>query len=125
MAELIPDEKDGTLREAMHLREKRLINDLRSLVEDPPPGIRAQPLDASNYHWQASILGPSGSPFEGGLFFLYLKVSILLYTGCPKVNGQNLLFFMMSTKHPVLQMTTCIHGVPRLMDNFATMSIIL
>ena len=37
-------------------------------------GIKAQPLDASYYHWQASITGPTGSPYEGGVFYLYLKV---------------------------------------------------
>ena len=37
-------------------------------------GIKAQPLDSSYYHWQASITGPAGSPYEGGVFYLYLKV---------------------------------------------------
>merc|ERR1712108_122485 len=29
------------------------------------------------YHWQASITGPVGSPYEGGVFYLYLKVPML------------------------------------------------
>lgn len=71
MAEVIPADYNS-----LALREKRLVHDLRLLVEDPPPGIKAQPLDSSNYHWQASVTGPAGSPYEGGIFFLYLKVGL-------------------------------------------------
>lgn len=44
------------------------------LKNDPPDGIRALPLDNHWCHWQATILGPSGSPFEGGKFFLYIQI---------------------------------------------------
>ncbi len=33
--------------------------------DDPPDGIRAEPLDSSCCHWHASIWGPSSSPYEG------------------------------------------------------------
>ena len=57
--------------------------------QDAPEGIEAKPLDSCHYHWQvlrpspssllnlalqASIRGPVGSPYEGGIFYLYLKV---------------------------------------------------
>lgn len=44
------------------------------LRADRPQGIFAIPLDAKCCHWQASITGPVGSPYEGGIFYLYLQV---------------------------------------------------
>ncbi|XP_076370997.1 uncharacterized protein LOC143256957 isoform X2 [Tachypleus tridentatus] len=55
-------------------RAKRLRNELKSLKSDPPEGIEATPLDRMCCHWQASISGPSESPYEGGSFFLYLQI---------------------------------------------------
>ena len=48
-------------------------------------GIRAKPLDSSYYHWQASITGPVGSPYEGGVFYLYLKVPFTYPFNPPEV----------------------------------------
>ncbi|XP_051171238.1 uncharacterized protein LOC127288057 [Leptopilina boulardi] len=55
-------------------RRNRLRSELKSLRMDPPEGIEATPLDQMCCHWQATITGPTGSPYEGGLFFLYLQV---------------------------------------------------
>lgn len=55
-------------------RRNRLRSELKGLRMDPPEGIEARPLDQMCYHWQATITGPTGSPYEGGLFFLYLQV---------------------------------------------------
>lgn len=44
------------------------------LKNDPPEGIRAVALDNHLCHWQATILGPAGSPYEGGKFFLYIQI---------------------------------------------------
>ncbi|WAR11712.1 UBC9-like protein, partial [Mya arenaria] len=55
-------------------RHRRLRSELKTLKSDPPEGIRAEPLDRHCCHWQASITGPQGSPFEGGLFLLYLQI---------------------------------------------------
>lgn len=56
-------------------RRNRLRIELKLLRSDPPDGIQAMPLDPPTYcHWQATILGPVGSPYEGGIFFLYLQV---------------------------------------------------
>lgn len=57
-------------------RRKRLRSELKSLRIDPPEGIEAVPLDSMCCHWQATITGPVGSPYEGGLFYLYLKVPL-------------------------------------------------
>ncbi|XP_014238394.1 uncharacterized protein LOC106660075 [Trichogramma pretiosum] len=55
-------------------RGNRLRIELRGLRNDPPEGIQATPLDQNCCHWQATITGPAGSPYEGGLFYLYLQV---------------------------------------------------
>lgn len=55
-------------------RKNRLRGELKSLRIDPPEGIEATPLDQMCCHWQATITGPIGSPYEGGLFYLYLQV---------------------------------------------------
>lgn len=45
-----------------------------ALRSDPPEGIEASPLDKMSLHWQASIRGPAGSPYEGGTFYLYIQI---------------------------------------------------
>lgn len=55
-------------------RAHRLMTELRVMKSDPLDGIQAEPLDDCACHWQATLEGPSGSPYEGGLFFLFIKV---------------------------------------------------
>ncbi|XP_050352538.1 uncharacterized protein LOC126774925 [Nymphalis io] len=55
-------------------RRNRLKIELKMLRNDPPEGIAATPLDAKCCHWQASVTGPVGSPYEGGVFYLYIQV---------------------------------------------------
>lgn len=57
-----------------HFRASRLRGDIRSISMDSCEGIDAVPLDNQQSHWQASILGPSNSPYEGGKFFLYIVI---------------------------------------------------
>lgn len=55
-------------------RRHRLRTEIKAMRNDPLDGIEAMPLDAICCHWQATIQGPAGSPYEGGLFFLYIQV---------------------------------------------------
>lgn len=55
-------------------RQRRLRQELKVLHTDPPEGINAIPLDHHCCHWQASITGPQGSPYQGGIFFLYIQI---------------------------------------------------
>jgi len=71
MAEVIPEDAGR-----FPSREKRVNSELRNLMTDPPEGLRATPLDTSYYHWQATISGPAASPYEGGLFYIYMKVPL-------------------------------------------------
>jgi len=55
-------------------RNNRLNSELRGLKSDPPDGIKAYPLDSKFCHWIAKMTGPVGSPYEGGIFFLYIQI---------------------------------------------------
>ena len=52
---------------------KRIRKELYDLLAAAPsePMISAAPLDEADlYHWGAAIIGPAGTPYEGGLFKL-------------------------------------------------------
>uniref|UniRef100_A0AC34GXS1 UBC core domain-containing protein n=1 Tax=Panagrolaimus sp. ES5 TaxID=591445 RepID=A0AC34GXS1_9BILA len=55
---------------------KRLEKELRNILSDPPPNCSANLVDGNLFHWQASIIGPSNTPFEGGVFFLDFIFSV-------------------------------------------------
>jgi ubiquitin-conjugating enzyme E2 A len=52
---------------------KRLLRDFKKLQKDPPGGIQATPLDNNVMVWQAVILGPDDTVWEGGIFKLLLE----------------------------------------------------
>ncbi|KAI4373711.1 hypothetical protein MLD38_011804 [Melastoma candidum] len=49
---------------------KRIQREMSELNVDPPPYCSAGPKGDNLYNWIATIIGPPGTPYEQGIFFL-------------------------------------------------------
>tara|TARA_B110001469_G_C9585539_1_gene290448 strand:- start:453 stop:905 length:453 start_codon:yes stop_codon:yes gene_type:complete len=54
----------------MSKSDKRILNELKEMEKDPPSNCNAGPINNNIYCWIGSIIGPSNSPYSGGLFEL-------------------------------------------------------
>ena len=52
---------------------KRLRMELDELMANPPTNCSAGIVDEDIYHWNATVMGPEGSPYEGGVFYLNIE----------------------------------------------------
>uniref|UniRef100_A0AAY5EKS6 E2 ubiquitin-conjugating enzyme n=1 Tax=Electrophorus electricus TaxID=8005 RepID=A0AAY5EKS6_ELEEL len=48
----------------------KIQKELAEITLDPPPNCSAGPKGDNIYEWRSTILGPPGSVYEGGVFFL-------------------------------------------------------
>ncbi|KAK1806371.1 hypothetical protein P4O66_004889 [Electrophorus voltai] len=51
-------------------RTRLIQKELAEITLDPPPNCSAGPKGDNIYEWRSTILGPPGSVYEGGVFFL-------------------------------------------------------
>ena len=62
---------ESTLINSMAL--KRIKKELEEFERDPPTNISAKPINDDFFHWEAMLVGPSGSPYHGGIFKLNIR----------------------------------------------------
>ena len=54
--------------------KRRIEKDLKDLKSSKLKNIEAGPIDEKDlFNWRATIIGPDGSPYEGGIFHLKIK----------------------------------------------------
>ncbi|KAF2999221.1 hypothetical protein E8E13_001447 [Curvularia kusanoi] len=55
--------------------ERRLQRELRDMEREPSSLIFCGPIDDDILNWEGSIIGPSDTPYSGGVFFVAIRIS--------------------------------------------------
>ena len=110
---------------------RRIQKELDELQKTPPENCSAGLIsDGDIYQWQATIMGPEGSPYHGGLFYLKINLSHDYPFKAPQItfttkiyhcnvntNGSICLDILKDKWSPVLTISKALLSICSLMDD--------
>ncbi|KAG6416861.1 hypothetical protein SASPL_124302 [Salvia splendens] len=94
---------------------RRIIKETQRLLNEPAPGISASPSEDNMRYFNVIILGPSQSPYEGGVF----KLELFLpedYPMAPPKLGRICLDILKDKWSPALQIRTVLLSIQALVS---------
>ena len=112
------------------MSSKRLERELNDMILNPPENCSAGKFNDDIYNWRATIMGPSNSPYEGGVFKLDIhyptdypfkapKIKFLTKIYHPNINsgGGICLDILKDQWSPVLNITKILLSICSLLDD--------
>jgi ubiquitin-conjugating enzyme E2 D/E len=110
---------------------KRIKKELEELEKTPPENCSAGLIDDRDlFNWRATILGPEGSPYQGGVFYLKIQLSpdypfrvphitfeTKIYHCNVNTNGSICLDILKDKWSPVLTISKVLLSICSLMDD--------
>ncbi|KAM7495400.1 hypothetical protein LguiB_030009 [Lonicera macranthoides] len=94
---------------------RRIIKETQRLLSEPAPGISASPSEDNMRYFNVMILGPTQSPYEGGVFKLELFLPEEYPMAAPKL-GRICLDILKDKWSPALQIRTVLLSIQALLS---------
>jgi len=109
---------------------KRIAKELENLYKDPPANCSAGPVGDDIYHWSATLMGPTETPYYGGIFYMNItfpnnypfkppKVSFVTKIYHPNINsnGGICLDILKENWSPALTISKVLISICSLLDD--------
>lgn len=109
---------------------KRIKKELEEFGRDPPANCSAGPLGDDYFHWEAMLMGPGNSPYQGGLFKLNIvfpldypfkppKITFITKIYHPNVNANGIicLDILKNQWSPALTISKVLLSISSLLDD--------